>query len=182
MLQAMVADMPKEEEDPGNESDKILHSKIAEIMPPQYEWSKISSWASPDTENLLELVPHSSAHYMACGEINGRLINMVVDTGGARTMMDRTVASKLGLPIERANKKIKFGSYYGPGGKETYYWGRVPGPVIVRIAAGVELKLNEIKIIEHSEPILIMGTDALVDSEETWRYCWVGLHPTERTG
>jgi hypothetical protein len=120
---------------------------------------------------------------MASGQIMGKVINMIVDTGGARTMVDKTVARELGLPIERATRRRKFGSYWGPGGKETYYWGRIPGPIEIRLSDKVKYKFNEIKIIEHCEPIFLVGTDTLVDDEASdWRFCWVGLHPVKRVG
>jgi hypothetical protein len=70
---------------------------------------------------------------MATVEIGDKLLNAIVDTGGARTMMDKTVVEALGLPIDKATKRRRYGSYWGPGGKETYYYGRVPGPVRVKI-------------------------------------------------
>ena len=97
--------------------------------------------------------------------------------------MDVTVANRLGLPIDKATKKRRYGSYWGAGGEETYYWGRVRGPITVKLAEGVEVVLNEIKIIEHGEPLFLWGTDVLADLEvQDWRFCWVGIHPTQRTG
>ena len=179
----MVNDVDtQEEEDITPGSDKIFLSKNIGPLPSADSLKQKPQWASEEAEDMLDMVPHSTAHYMATVEINKKLINLIVDTGGARTMMDRRVAESLGLPIDKASKKKRYGSYWGPGGKETYYWGRVQGPVTVKVAEGVELSLKEIKIIEHGEPIMILGTDTLVDSEDCWRFCWVGLHPSERTG
>lgn len=45
------------------------------------------------------------------------------------------------------------------------------------------LALPELKVIEHGEPIVLIGTDTLVDSDsEGWRFCWVGIHPVHRRG
>ena len=137
----------------------------------------------PDSENLMNLVRRSAAHFMAPCEINGKAFNMIVDSGGARTLMDITVAKRLGLPIDKATKKKKYGSYWGAGGEETFYWGRVRGPIEVKIHEGTMVTIDEIKIIEHGEPLFLWGTDMLCDSETSeWRFCWVGLHPVERVG
>lgn len=98
-------------------------------------------------------------------------------------MMDRAAAESMGLPIDRATKKVRYGSYIGPGGKETFYYGRVKGPISMKLSPEVTVQLPEIKVIEHGEPIILIGTDTLVDSEDPeWRFCWVGIHPVHRRG
>ena len=97
-------------------------------------------------------------------------------------MMDVQVASKLGLEMERATRHQKFGSFWGPGGKEMFYYGRIKGPVTIRVAEGVEYTVDEVKVLQHSVPLFIIGTDALVESKQAWRFCWVGLHPVHKRG
>jgi hypothetical protein len=48
--------------------------------------------------------------------------------------------------------------------------------------AGVELEVPELKVVDHCEPLFLLGTDVLADGEKEWRFCYVGLHPTKRTG
>ncbi len=101
-------------------------------------------------------------------------------------MIDRKAAEKLGLPIEKATKRRKFGSFWGPGGKQSWYYGRIAGPVTLRISRDVTLELAEIKVLEHGEPLLLIGTDSLSEgpngNKSVWRFCWVGLHPVHRRG
>ena len=98
-------------------------------------------------------------------------------------MMDITVATKLGLRIDKATKHTRYGSFWGPGGKDTPYYGRVAGPITLRLAEGVEYVLQEIKVLHHREPLFILGTDELVDNDnQEWRFCWVGLHLLHRRG
>jgi hypothetical protein len=44
------------------------------------------------------------------------------------------------------------------------------------------LTAPEIKVVEHFEPLVLIGTDVLADSSTEWRFCYVGLHPTTRKG
>lgn len=83
----------------------------------------------PSTQNQLRLLPYSSAHYFCTAELHQQAIHAIVDTGGARTMIDREAAERLGLQIDKATKRTKYGSYWGPGGRETFYYGRVKGPL-----------------------------------------------------
>ena len=53
----------------------------------------------------------------------------MLDSAGARTMIDMETASKLGLPIERVSSTKYFGSFYSASGVPTPYAGRVKGPV-----------------------------------------------------
>ena len=108
---------------------------------------------------------------------------MIMDTGGARTLVDVTMAKQMGLPIDKATKNRKYGSYWGAGGVETFYWGRIKGPIDIQLSADITVQVEEIKIIEHGEPLFLWGTDVLNDSERSdWQFCWVGIHPLERVG
>jgi hypothetical protein len=62
--------------------------------------------------------------------INGTLIEGLIDTCGARSMIDRATAESIGLPIDVATKDNHFGSFFGPGAengksRNIYYYGRV---------------------------------------------------------
>lgn len=101
-------------------------------------------------------------------------------------MIDRKAAEQLGLPIDRATKRRKYGSFWGPGGKQMWYYGRIAGPVKLQVSKDVSWDLAEIKVLEHGEPLLLIGTDSLSEgtnvSTSAWRFCWVGLHPVHRRG
>ena len=62
--------------------------------------------------------------------INGACIKCIIDTGGARTMLDKATASAAGLSITLPGEGVEVGGYYSPsGGDITYYHGVVQGPV-----------------------------------------------------
>lgn len=71
----------------------------------------------------------SPAHYSALVMIGGALTEAIVDTGGARTMLDASLATTLGLKVEVAGPGKWFGSFWGPSAKPIPYYGRVAGPV-----------------------------------------------------
>ena len=97
-------------------------------------------------------------------------------------MMDLNTATKLGLPVEVATKEKHFGSFYGPGNKPIYYYGRIKGPLDVWLDNETKLVAPEVKVIEHIEPMMLLGTDVLKDGNTPWKFCYVGLHPETRTG
>jgi hypothetical protein len=37
-------------------------------------------------------------------------------------------------------------------------------------------------VVEHFEPLILIGTDVLTDSRDSCKFCYVGLHPEKRTG
>ena len=62
------------------------------------------------------------------------------------------------------------------------YGGEVKGPVKFKLSEEVYLESPGIKIIKHAEPLLIIGTDVLVESRNEWRFMSVGLHPELNKG
>ena len=128
------------------------------------------------------LVPLSKNHYMGRMVINKTLTNMMLDTCGARSMIDRTTAERLGFKVEVATKNKHFGSFYGPGGKVVYYHGRIQGPIEMWLDDEVMLVAPQLKVVDHCEPLLLLGTDVLTNGDKEWQFCYVGIHPTTRLG
>ena len=100
---------------------------------------------------------------MALVKLGNGVLEAIVDTGGARSLIDLDTAKTLGLEVEMA-KSNNMGNFWGPGGEVMGYSGTVRGPIKFQIAASVYLEAPELKVIKHSEPLLIMGTDVLVES------------------
>lgn len=46
----------------------------------------------------------------------------------------------------------------------------------------VKLLAPEIKVVEHFEPLMLLGTDVLAEGSTKWNFCYIGLHPTTREG
>jgi hypothetical protein len=76
---------------------------------------------------------------MAIVQIGKGVCEAILDTGAARTMIDETTATQMGLDIEVATPEKSFGSFWGPSGPEAKYYGRVKGPVYIHIGPKVYL-------------------------------------------
>ena len=118
---------------------------------------------------------------MALVKVGKGLIEAIVDTGGARSLIDVDTARTLGLDIELA-KSNNMGNFWGPGGEVMGYLGTVRGPIKFQMTRQVTLEAPELKVIKHAEPLLIIGTDVLVDSRNEWRFQYVGIHPEWKKG
>ena len=70
-----------------------------------------------------------------------------------------------------------FGTFHGPGGKEQAYLGIVKGPVPLHFLADVVVYLRELKVIQHTKPLVLIGVDVLSAEHVVWsvRYIGVGL-------
>ena len=92
----------------------------------------------------------------------GKLIHAMIDTCGAKSMIDRKTAEELKLDIQQASSKRHFGSYSGVGAEQgAYYYGRIQGPLEIHLSGEVTLILDELKVVDHFEPLLLIGTDVL---------------------
>ena len=173
------------DEMPADHVDLVHMSVPAPVAPPA---PPATTSATPKTRpthlpdwaqgylNFRGLVPLSPAHFYGTAAFNGSITDVLMDTGGSRTMMDITSARKMGLQIQLTDKEIHYGSWSGPGDKPQYYVGRVPGPILVRFDAAVVIPLAEIKLIETSEPLIIVGSDFMAPPSSTrgWRFKDIG--------
>ena len=55
----------------------------------------------------------------------------------------------------------EFSTFYGPGGKEQVYLGVVKGPILLCFSAELVVYLHQLKMIQHTEPPVLIGGDAL---------------------
>ena len=73
------------------------------------------NWVSPKAQNFRGLVKPTTQHYLGIVQIGDGVVEALIDTGGARCMMDLDTANKLGFAVEVATKEKNWGSYFGPG-------------------------------------------------------------------
>jgi hypothetical protein len=97
-------------------------------------------------------------------------------------MIDDDTAKKLGLEVEIATKEKNWGSYFGPGEQSIDYHGRVKGPVRITIGPDIYFTIADLKVVKHREPLVLLGTDVLVNSRNDWRFHYVGIHKTTKKG
>jgi hypothetical protein len=57
------------------------------------------------------------------------MVEVVLDSGGAKTMIDKNTARLLNLDIEWATEGKSYGSFSGVSAQPTQYLGRSKGPV-----------------------------------------------------
>ena len=112
----------------------------------------------------------------AAGKKDGQPVvtEAIGDTGATRSLLDLASAKRMGLPVELATGQ-EFGTYFGPGSKETPYAGRVQGPVTLKLSSEVTLELRELKVIHHSEPLLLIGADVLCGGRPGWTFRALGV-------
>ena len=129
----------------------------------------LPTWAHPEAQNHHSQVVTTSDQYVILVEIasvgygrKGRpvMLEGIRDTGATRTLMYMATACKVGLTMEIAHGS-EFGTYFGPGSKERPYAGRVVGPVVLHFGKEVQIELQELKLIHHAEPLLLIGVDVL---------------------
>lgn len=142
----------------------------------------LPSWVSPNAKNFRGLIKPTTQHYLAIVEIGDGVIEALLDTGGARCMIDTTTADKLGLTVEVATTEKNWGSFFGPNDKSIPYYGRIKGPITIGIGPGIYLTVADIKVIKHRSPLLLLGTDVLVNSWNDWRFHTIGIDKVTKKG
>ena len=91
-------------------------------------------------------------------------------------MMSANVAEAMSLKVQVAGAGGRwFGTFWGPSGSPTPYYGRIPGPVEVRMSDEVALYLPEVKVIDSREDLVLLGTDLLAHhTGPGWVFRYVG--------
>ena len=114
------------------------------------------------------------------------VIECLLDTSGAKTMIDLGTERKAGLPLVHPTKERHLGFFYGPSGEPTAYAAVVEGPVHLRCGSDVVLAIPELKVVHNKDPIILLGTDVMKanPSEKLggWGFHYVGLDPRSRAG
>jgi hypothetical protein len=100
---------------------------------------------------------------VALGDV---LIDALVDTGGACSIMDIQYARSLGLPI-RLQTAAEFGKFVVPGRSNPIpYPGCVEGPVEIAFSADVKVTVPHIRLVRHGRNLAILGADVLCAGEQ----------------
>ena len=99
---------------------------------------ELPAWADHDAINCRGVVLVSSNHYTGLCQIEKGVVECMLGSGGARTMMYVQKARLIGLDVEIAEAGKYFGCFYGANATTTAYAGRVKGPVYFKFANGIE--------------------------------------------
>ncbi len=142
----------------------------------------VPTWAPDTVKNYRGLLPVSKAHYLGLVTINGNLTEAILDTAGSRTMIDSNTAKTLGLDVTWAGKEDVVGTFSGVCGSAKYA-GVLKGPVELRFSDKVVLYLDEIKVFDYKEPLILIGDDLLGHAVRApYTFCYVGVNPISKEG
>jgi hypothetical protein len=103
------------------------------------EEGALPDWAENAKVNARNVTMTSPSHYIALCKVGMGVCNVLLDTAGAKTMIDLQTAELLGLEVERTTASKYFGSFISATAVPTPYAGRVKGPVSLRFSENVEL-------------------------------------------
>ena len=121
----------------------------------------LPDWALSSCINARGVTMTSPSHYIAlCGLGNG-VCNVLLDTAGAKTMIDLQTAELLGPEVEHTTASKYFGSFISATAVPTPYAGRVKGPISLRFSENVVFQIKEMKIIQYPDPLILVGSDIL---------------------
>ena len=89
------------------------------------------------------------------------VMECLLDTGMAKTMIDLGTARKAGLPLIYPTKEAHLDFFYGPSGEPTAYAAVVEGPVHLYFGPDMVLAILELKVVHNKNPIILFGTDVM---------------------
>ncbi len=140
-------------------------------------------WAK-GLRNARGLVAYDDAQYIAHIGVQGTLIEGLMDTGGACTIMDMAFARKLGFAVKE-QRQAEYGLFSVPGRSTPLpYAGCVEGPVELQFAAEVKVTMPFIRLVNHGRPLFIVGaTDVLCAGAATpGSHEFMGMGPHQLRG
>lgn len=121
------------------------------------------------------------SQYIAAVAIGDYVIDMLVDTGGACSIMDVAYARSLGLPV-RPQTKGEFGWFTVPGRSVPMaYPAIVPGPLKMQFAEGVSVWVPFLRLVDHGRNLAILGANTLMAGDQGGVE-FVGLGPGKLAG
>ena len=74
-------------------------------------------WATPPAKLCRGRMPWFRDQYIALVQVEDAVTEAIADTGGARSLIELSLALDMGLPVQKAVGS-EMGTYYGPGGVE----------------------------------------------------------------
>lgn len=99
----------------------------------------LPAWTDHNAINCRGVVLISSNHYTELCQIGKDVVECMLDSGEARTMIDVQTARLIGLDVERPEAGNYFGCFYGANAQTTAYASHVRGPIKFKFANGLKL-------------------------------------------
>jgi gag-polyprotein putative aspartyl protease len=128
----------------------------------------------------LDLIGKRVYRYIGYLGINGVLICCIMDTGAHRTIIDSAMAKALGLRVKTDD--LWYRKFSVPGSEAVHsYAGVVEGVTTVRIGESLEAKVENMRVINHPHPFLLLGADVLSGGRDSssWNFTGMKVHTTQ---
>ena len=112
---------------------------------------------------------------MAIVMVDECVMDAVLDIGATRTVIDEKTARYMSYSKTEWHP-TRFGKFYGPGGTEGKYVGKMWGPLRIYFDADVWLETPEIIVTEEGKTsLLLIGADLLtIKRRGAWSYSSIG--------
>ena len=112
---------------------------------------------------------------MAIVMVDECVMDAVLDIGATRTVIDEKTARYMSYSKTEWHP-TRFGKFYGPGGTEGKYVGKMWGPLRIYFDADVWLETPEIIVTEEGKTsLLLIGADLLtIKRKGAWSYSSIG--------
>ena len=192
----LVAALDEVEEDEQGDPTYATAAPETEVVKPQPATRASRevdppTWATEGLRNLRGRLPLSHCHFTAVVQVSvpnkpkaGAILEALVDSAGAKSMIDLKSAEMASLPLVRSTKERPLGWYYGPSGDPVAYAGIVQGPVRLLFAKDVFITVPELKVVHSKEPLVLIGTDAMSaePADGGWKFAHVGYDPKTEAG
>ena len=192
-----IAQMLAEEVDAGAAEQWVLSAadggapaeKPAKYAPapatPLTRTTEAPAWAE-DCANLRGKLPLSRNHFTAVVAIRKGAARVVleglIDTAGARSMIDLDTAKLAGLPLTYPTANRSLGWFHGPSGVPTAYSAIVEGPVELQFTSDIRITLPELKVVTSRDPLLLVGSDLMKIKDQRWRFVYMGYDLRTQAG
>ena len=107
-------------------------------------------WVKKDAKNARGVCPVNPNHYIGLVQFGNAVMEVTLDSGGTRTMIDEHTARLIGLDVDWADQSSKnYGSFSGANGENSPYLGMVRSPVKIKFGPGLEFLLKDVKVFGY---------------------------------
>ena len=150
------------------ETEEGLASRLRDCSAPR--WAK-------EARNCRGLMQWDSSQFVCLARMGESLVEGILDTGAACTIMDIDMAKRIGLPVVE-EARAEFGSFTVPGRSQPIpYPGAVLGPVSIQFSQEVSVEIPLLRLLRHGRPLLLIGADILAGSPKVGQWEFGGMGP-----
>lgn len=124
---------------PSTLEEEHAPAKLVVVSELPEDETALPDWAEKGSVNARGITMKSPSHYIALCGLGEGVCNVLLDTAGAKTMIDVQTAELMGLEVEKTTASKYFGSFISATAVPTPYAGRVKGPISLRFSENVKI-------------------------------------------